>query len=317
MTHSLRALHHYFSVYNANKELKDQIRGNVLLTAERLLKIYIKYYQEGKADNYTFQTNNASLSEATFLSPDTIIRHIKKLIKAGIILFKRKNLVPVNARYWFNYTICLNAKLVIFKYKNEEVIVDKPKENVNKIPKDVQKLVDNAKNGVYDNKVPDLPPDLKLLKEKALAFLNFSNCRNLRHIRLLELIEQLEPLEQHVENDCKKFSKIEFFKRLKIFIQPWNKTGTSLQVALAGWVGKFFNNENHLIKKENSGRPGQKKALVDCVQRVVTFSHELLESCASALLSTSTKIHKWCGFQKIYFKNNLLCHGVLNHQNLN
>ncbi len=293
MTRSLSALHEAVNAYNATKtENKDKIKGNVLHTADRILKVFIHCWQKGKvnAQDYSFETNNAALAEQTLRCDDTIANHIKRLIQAGIVTKKSEG-------RWFNFTITIKKDLVVFLDSDSKNDVDNSKKNVDNSVSNVNTVPGRAKTADFSN-----------FTTRSFSAFNFLYNRKFRDISSRELLVLLELLlEQHRKLSLEKFLKKDFFgmRRAaavqKFSINPVNRWNKFYRRLAENLVLPLQEAARLLCSRERDcggggGAIGQKKSLQFILEGsnsttyAQPFTAWLLGSCTSALLLSKAKV---------------------------
>ena len=111
---TMHAYAHFVQEYNTGKELKDQIRGSVFNTGQRIIDVLIYSDQHKKVfDKYSYQTNFRALATQGQKSEKSVQRHIQKLWEAKIIANTTK---PWKGRF----TITVADKIVFFKDKQAQ-----------------------------------------------------------------------------------------------------------------------------------------------------------------------------------------------------
>ncbi len=115
---SYRALNQYIGYYNAERDkIADKIKASVVLTAREIIRIYGAFLTKLNGiekidpnDLKGLYMTNSQLARETHSSNRTIQRHIKRLMKAGII--SKKVFHGTNAGYelWINKDILILNK---------------------------------------------------------------------------------------------------------------------------------------------------------------------------------------------------------------
>lgn len=233
LTQSLTKLRSFIEIYNGQfdeKDLKSRLRGNIVATAERLLKVLNHCSMKGLSNKNTFKTNNEAISTLTLFSARTIIRHIKKLEEANVITSRTSN--TGNGKYHFNYTVEINPDIVVFKDSTVANAVDNSKKNVDNSKNDVENtpfyksLDPKAQEGLKAVIQREIRPFSSFLKNQFDTHCSSGTSRTSRTTRtysgnLIEKIPGIELLRNLKVTGSRFFSKLEPVENLVWNV--WNR----------------------------------------------------------------------------------------------